>query len=107
MKPPELRLSQHFRIALTRLKLLGVRIESSHTAPGFPDWIVFANGQTHYFELKAGSCLTKAQIVFHKRLFNLGIKIHVLTKIANAVSIGDMKYSRLEEAIQAAISGEV
>jgi len=107
MKPPEHRLSQHFRIALTRLKLMGVRIESSHTAPGFPDWVVFADGKTHYFELKAGSCMTKAQIVFHKKLIAVGIKIHVLTKLANRVSIGDMEYSRLEDAIKAAISGEI
>lgn len=107
MKPPELRLSRHFNIALKRLKLQGYRVESSHTAPGFPDWVVFADGRTHYFELKAGSPLTKAQIVFHRKALEVGIKIHVLTKIANAVSIGSMNFSRLEEAIKAAISGEI
>lgn len=105
MKPPEQLLSQHFRIALTRLKLMGVRIESSHTAPGFPDWVVFKDGQTYYFELKAGSPLTKAQIVFHKQLLARGIFVNVLTRIHNTVMMNGMEYSRLEQAIQAAIAG--
>lgn len=76
-----------------------VRIESSHTAPGFPDRIIFANGRIILLELKAGSPLTKAQIVFHRTLSNLNVPIYTLKKQQNNVIMNDVKYASVSEAL--------
>lgn len=99
--PPEARFSAEVKAALKKFRgVLAFRIESSHTAPGFPDWIVFSYGRVILIELKvAGGKLTTAQKVLHSQLSALKIPLYLLTKTANNVLIGSMEFNSLHAAL--------
>lgn len=59
-----------------------VRIESSHTIPGFPDWQLFLeSGKTALVELKDyPNTVSIGQLAVHNRLRKLGHSVFVLTQ---------------------------
>lgn len=107
-KTPEARFSDEFRAAIKRLRgVLGFRIESSHTAPGFPDWIVFTFETIRLIELKVeGGSLTTAQKVLHAQLASLKIPVYLLTKTNNGVRLNSTEFNRLDDALAAILKGE-
>lgn len=106
--PPEARFSQDVKAALKRFKgVLGFRVESSHTAPGFPDWVFFAYGVIRLVELKVeGGSLTTAQKVLHAQLASLKIPVYLLTKGKNTVIVNSQEFNKLDEALAFILRGE-
>ncbi|HWT40367.1 MAG TPA: VRR-NUC domain-containing protein [Dongiaceae bacterium] len=105
---PEARFSDEVRAALKRMRgVLGFRIESSHTAPGFPDWVIFTWEAIRLVELKVeGGTLTTAQKVLHAQLASLKIPVYLLTKAKNGVRVNHTEFNKLEAALAAILKGD-
>lgn len=106
---PEARFSAEVRAALKKMRgVLAFRMETSHTAPGFPDWIVFAWETIKLIELKVeGGKLTPAQAVLHSQLASLKIPVYLLTKGKNSVMVNSIKFNKLPDALAAIVKGEL
>lgn len=82
---PEAYFSEQLRTAFKPYmykQVIAFRIETSHTFPGCPDWIVLFKGGNYLFlELKAyDNGLTRAQKIVLPAMERLGIPIKLLTK---------------------------
>jgi hypothetical protein len=77
---PEARFSAEFAKALKKAGIVGYRLETSHTFPGCPDWLLLLPNRVVFIELKAGSSIRPAQAIVHQLMRKLKIEIYVLTK---------------------------
>jgi hypothetical protein len=96
---PEAKLSKEFGKELKKHDCFGFRIETSHLQPGIPDWCILLPGRAVFVELKAGSSLTKAQVIVHQYFKKLNIPIFILTRTKNSVIIDNIEFKTFEEAV--------
>lgn len=82
------------------------RIESSHTAPGFPDRVIFWRGKVILLELKAGTKLTPCQKVFHRIAEDVKIHIYILEKSRNNVILDGVKFPTVHDALRVLLNNE-
>ena len=73
------------------LKVSGRRITNPNA--GFPDITAIRDGQTHYFEVKTSTGkVSEVQKEWHKRAYEHGVVVHVVTSIDEVAEIIDFWY---------------
>lgn len=93
--------SDQVRDALRKMDIFAFRVETSHTCPGHPDWVLWLPGRIVYMELKVdGGRLTKAQRILHQTMQGLGLELYVLTKTQYGVMVNDEEPVPLVEALR-------